>query len=104
METVEHHCDHMHECLLCLIREHVSVCLSIPDGTKLRQAEHSAVGKYDGSAKFGDLEKWLTDLVVVFEVSMYGGPDRDKEQVLSTHEFLDGEAQNWYRCHVVSVH
>ena len=46
---------------------------------KLRQAEHSAVGKYDGSAKFGDLEKWLTDLVVVFEVSMYGGPDWDQE-------------------------
>jgi len=76
MEAVEHHRDHMHE---RLIHEHISVCLSIPDGMKLRQAEHSAVGKYDGSAKFGDLEKWLTDLVVVFEVSMYGGPDWDQE-------------------------
>jgi hypothetical protein len=50
------------------------------------------VGKYEGSPKFRDLEKWLTDLVVLFEVSMYGGQDRDKERVLSTLEFLGEEA------------
>jgi len=70
---------------------------------KPRRADQSSVGKYKGSSKFGDLEKWLTDLVVLFEVSMYGGPDRDKERVLSTLEFLDDEARKWYHRHVVSV-
>jgi len=104
MEAVEHHHNHMHECLLQLIRKHVSVHLNIPEGTKLWQAEHSSVGKYKGSSKFGDLEKWLTDLVILFEVSMYGGEDRDKERVLSTLEFLDGEARKWYHRHVINVH
>jgi hypothetical protein len=103
MEAVEHHRDHMHERLLQLIREHVSVRLNLPEGTKPRRADHSSVGKYEGASKFGDLEKWLTDLVVLFEVSMYGGQDRDKERVLSTLEFLDGEARKWYHRHVVSV-
>jgi len=104
MEAVEHHCNHMHERLLQLIREHISVHLSIPEGTKLRQMEHSSVGKYEGSFKFGDLEKWLTDLIVLFEVSMYGSQDHDKERVLSTLEFLDGEARKWFHHHVVNVH
>jgi len=104
MEVVEHHHNHMHKHFLQLIREHVSVRLSIPEGTKLRWAEHSSIGKYKGSSKFGDLEKWLTDLVILFEVMMYGGEDRDKEKVLSTLEFLDGEARKWYHRHVVNVH
>ena len=66
--------------------------------------KHSSVGKYEGSSKFGDLEKWLTDLIVLFKVSMYNGEDCDKERVLSTFEFLDGEARKWYHHHVVNVH
>ena len=57
--------------------------LSIPEGMKIRRAEHSSVGKYNGSPKFSDLERWLTDLVVLFEISMYGGLDRERERVLS---------------------
>jgi len=94
----------MHERLLQLIQEHVSVHLSIPEGTKIWQVEHSSVGKYEGSSKFSDLKKWLTDLVILFEVSMYGGEDHDKERVLSTLEFLDSEAQKWYHRHVMNVH
>ena len=75
MEAVEHHHNNMHEQLLQLIHEHVSVHLNIPEGTKPRQADHSFVEKYKGSSKFRDLEKWLTDLVVLFKVSMYGGQD-----------------------------
>ena len=41
--------------------------------------------------------------MVLFEVGMYGGHDHDKERVLSTFEFLDSYAQEWYHCHVVSV-
>ena len=51
------------------------------------------VGKYEGSPKFRDLKKWLTNLVVLFEVSMYGGQDQDKDRVLSTLKFLGEEAQ-----------
>ena len=71
MEVVEHHHTHMHEWLLQLIQEHISVCLSITEGMKLHQVEHSSVGKYEGFSKFGDLKKWLTNLVILFEVSMY---------------------------------
>ena len=66
--------------------------LSIPEGMKICRAEHLSVRKYDSSPKFSDLERWLTDLVVLFEVSMYGGLDRERERVLSTLEFLDGKA------------
>jgi len=104
MEAVEHHCTHMHERLLQLIQEHVSVYLSIPEGTKLHHVEHSSISKSVGSSKFGDLEKWLTNLVILFEVSMYGGDNCDKKRVLSTLEFLDGEAHKWYHRHVVNVH
>ena len=96
MEAVEHHRNHMHDRLLQLIRDHVSIRLSIPEGTKVRRADHSSVRKYEGTSKFSDLEDWLTDLVVFFEVSMYGGPDRERERVLTTLEFLDGEAKKWY--------
>ena len=34
---------------------------------------------------------------------MYRSQDRDKERVLSTLEFLNGETQEWYHCHVLSV-
>ena len=104
MEAVEHHRNHMHQCLLQLICEHISICLNLPEGITPQQADHSVVSKYEGSAKFGELEKWLTDLVILYEVSMYGGLDHDKERVLSTLEFLDGEARKWYHCHVVSMH
>jgi len=35
---------------------------------------------------------------------MYGGEDCDKERVLSTLEFLNGEARKWYHHHVINVH
>ena len=62
-----------------------------------------SIGKYNGSLKFSDLERWLTNLVIVFEVSIYGGLDRERERVLNTLEFLDGKAKIWYHCHVVNV-
>ena len=92
MEAVEHHYDHMHECLLQLILKHISVHLNIPEGMKPCQVDQASVSKYKESSKFGDLKKWLTNLVVLFEVSMYGGLDHDKERVLSILEFLDNEA------------
>ena len=96
MEAVEHHHTHMHEWLLQLIQEHVSVHLNIPEGTKIHRVEHSSIGKYEGSAKFSDLEKWLTDLVVLFEVSMYGGGDHNKERVLSTLKLSLMLVLDWY--------
>lgn len=71
MEVVEHHHNYMHEHLLHLVRDHVLVCLSLPEGTKVCQAEHSSVRKYEGSSKYSNLENWLTYLMVLFGVSMY---------------------------------
>ena len=100
---VEHHHNHMHKRLLRLVHEHVSVRLNLPDGTKVRRAEHSSVRTYEGFFKFSNLEEWLTNLVVLFEISMYGENDRDRECVLCTLQFLEGEAKHWFQCHVISV-
>jgi len=69
----------------------MSVRLSIPEGTKVYRADHTSVRKYEGSSKYSDLENWLTDLVVLFEISMYGGQDQECERVLPMLEFLGGE-------------
>jgi len=103
MEAVEHHRNHMHNRLLRLVCEHVSVRLNLPDGTKVQRAEHSSIGTYEGSFKFSDLEEWLTNLMVLFKISMYGGEDRDRERVLCTLQFLNSEAKHWFQHHVVSV-
>ena len=66
MEAVEHHHNHMHDRLLCLVQDHVSVRLSIPKETKVHRADHMSVRKYKGSSKYSNLENWLTDLVVLF--------------------------------------
>ena len=45
----------------------------------------------------------MTDLMVLFEVSMYGGQDWEREPVLTTLEFLGGEAQKWYHRHILHI-
>jgi hypothetical protein len=93
----------MHERLYALMRQHLTVWLTIPQGSKTRKPENDSVGKYRGGPKFNELEDWLTNLVVMFEAKQYGGRDRDREQVLHVLQFLDGEARKWYHRHVVNV-
>ncbi|KAF5377165.1 hypothetical protein D9615_006318 [Tricholomella constricta] len=99
----EQHKTKMHERLHQLMHERLSVRLSLPDGMKSRRADAKSVGTYSGSAKFGDLEEWLSSLVVMLAVSQFGGAERDQERVLITSEFLDGEARKWYNRHVIHV-
>src|ERR1700676_3845859 len=93
----------MHDRLLRLCREHLSVRIKISDGAKIRRADPSSVGLYHGSPKFSDLENWLIGLVVMLEAIQYRGVDRDREHTLCVPEFLAGEAKRWYSRHVVHV-
>ncbi|KAF5381373.1 hypothetical protein D9615_008424 [Tricholomella constricta] len=99
----EQHKTKMHERLHQLMHERLSVRLSLPDGMKSRRADSKSVGTYSGSAKFGNLEEWLSSLVVMLAVSQFGGEGRDQERVLITSEFLDGEARKWYNRHIIHV-
>ncbi|GLB37195.1 putative DNA RNA polymerase [Lyophyllum shimeji] len=99
----EQHRSKMHNRIHELIVQRLSVRLSLPEGLKPHRADSKAVGTFRGSAKFSDLENWLTNLVVMMAASQYGGPERDIERVLMVNEFLDGEARKWYNRHVVSV-
>src|ERR1700733_2910927 len=99
--TSEHHRMQMHDRLLRLCREHLTVRLKIPEGTKVRRADTSSVGQYHGSPKFSDLENWLINVVVMLQAIQYGGDDRDQERMLCIPEFLNGEAKKWYSQHVI---
>ncbi|RDB23199.1 hypothetical protein Hypma_009704 [Hypsizygus marmoreus] len=103
IEASEHHRNTMHERLLALCRERLSVRLVLPDGVKPRRADGKSVGTYKGGAKFSELEDWLTTLVVMLAVSQLRGRDRDQERVLIASEFLDAEARKWYNRHVIHV-
>jgi hypothetical protein len=102
-EAMDHHRQTMHERLISLIHEHLSVRLIPPEGIKSKKTDGKSVGSYKGSAKFGDLENWLSRLVIMLASNQYGGPERDKERVLQVSEFLDGEASTWYHRHVIHV-
>jgi hypothetical protein len=93
----------MHERLYALMRQHLTVRLTVPQGSKTRKPESDSVGKYHGGPKFNELEDWLTNLVVMFKAEQYSGRDRDRERVLHVLQFLDGEARKWYHRHVVNV-
>ena len=58
---------------------------------------------YEDSFKSNDLEEWLTNLIVLFEISIYGGNDQDHEHVLCTLQFLDDEVKHCFQYHVISV-
>jgi hypothetical protein len=61
----------MHECLYALMRQHLTVQLAIPQGSKTRKPESNSMGKYCGGPKFNELEDWLTNLVIMFEAKQY---------------------------------
>jgi hypothetical protein len=103
LEAAENHCAAMHECLLSLIRQHLSTRLQIPQGTKVRKTDSESIGTFSGSANFGDLEYWLTNLVTMLEAEQYGGSDRDRECCLQLLSFVSGEAKRWYHRHTVSI-
>ena len=92
----------MEQRLIQLIHEALGVRIVFPDGFKFNQKLES-IDKYSGSAKFADLENWLSKLVYKLAVRQIGGNDLDRLRLLITGEHLEGEAQNWYIRHVLSV-
>jgi hypothetical protein len=103
LEAAENHRAVMHERLLSLIQQHLAVHLQIPHGMKVRKTDSESIGTFSGSARFGDLESWLMDLVIMFKAEQYGGTDRDCECCLQLLSFLSGEAKKWYHRHTVSI-
>ena len=86
----------MHDRLLRLCQEHLTIQLKIPEGTKVHRANTNSVEHYSGSPKFSDLENWLINVVVMLQAIQYEGDDRNQEHMLCIPEFLNGEAKKWY--------
>lgn len=101
-EAADRHRSTMEQRLLLLIHEALSVRISYPDGVKFNQKLDTS-DKYTGSAKFADLENWLSDLVYKLAIRQLGGKDLDRLRVLLLGEHLGGDAHEWYTRHVVSV-
>ncbi|KAG6857922.1 hypothetical protein C0995_004114, partial [Termitomyces sp. Mi166 len=47
------------------------------------------------------LEDWAMDVCYHLAACCYGGNNMDQERIFALHEFIDGEARNWFRCHVL---
>ncbi|KAG6901015.1 hypothetical protein C0995_002279 [Termitomyces sp. Mi166 len=58
-------------------------------------------GSYAGGHKFSQLEDWAMDVYYHLAACCYGGDDMDQECIFVLHEFIDGEAQNWFCRHVL---
>jgi len=101
-EALDRHKSSMEQRLIQLIHEALGVRIVFPDGFKFNQKLDS-IDKYSGSAKFADLENWLSKLVYKLAVRQIGGNDLDRLRLLITGEHLEGEAQDWYIRHVLSV-
>ena len=102
-QQADRHRAAMHNRLLMLIHQHLSIRLELPDGVKPKGPESKSVPKYNGSRQMADLEKWLGSLVLYMEASRLGGPDMDSIRVLWVLQFLEGPACDWFQWHVTSV-
>ena len=79
LEAIENHWNKMHKCLLSMMREHTSVRIALPSSVKPMKDDGKTVSLYKGTARFSNLENWLSRLVIMMETNQYGGRDRDRE-------------------------
>ncbi|KAG6895241.1 hypothetical protein C0992_002410 [Termitomyces sp. T32_za158] len=100
-EAVKIHMDHMHDRLNCLVDDLLGVRFKFPDRVKPRQADGKHIQAYAGGHKFSQLEDWAMDVCYHLAACCYGGDDMDQERIFVLHEFMDGEARNWFRRHVL---
>ncbi|KAG6898668.1 hypothetical protein C0995_008888 [Termitomyces sp. Mi166 len=77
--AVKLHMDHMHDCLNWLVDDLLGVRFKFPDG----------------------LEDWAMDVCYHLAACCYGGDDMDQERIFALHEFINGEAWNWFHRHVL---
>ncbi|KAG6881824.1 hypothetical protein C0992_013385, partial [Termitomyces sp. T32_za158] len=100
-EAVKIHMDHMHDRLTWLVDDSLGVRFKFPDGVKPRRADGKHIRSYAGRHKFSQLEDWAMDVCYHLAACCYGGDDMDQERIFVLHEFMDGEAQNWFHRHVL---
>ncbi|KAG6896207.1 hypothetical protein C0992_009713 [Termitomyces sp. T32_za158] len=100
-EAVKIHMDHMHDCLNCLVDDSLGVRFKFPDGVRPCQAEGKHIRAYAGGHKFSQLEDWAMDVCYHLAACCYGGHNMDQERIFVLHEFMDGEAWNWFCRHVL---
>ncbi|KAG6859297.1 hypothetical protein C0995_009906 [Termitomyces sp. Mi166 len=99
--VVKLHMDHIHDHLNRLVDDSLGVRFKFPDGVKPRHAEGKHIQTYFRGHKFSQLEDWAMDVCYHLAACCYGGDDMDQERIFALHEFIDGEAWNWFRCHVL---
>jgi hypothetical protein len=103
-EAELHYRDMMLARLMNTISEALWQPLRFPDGYK-PFLKTDTVQKYGGSPKFSDLENWLAALAYRYALLKLGGGDYDTDRirVLSTTDYLEGDALNWYTMHILSA-
>ncbi|KAG6870067.1 hypothetical protein C0995_015415, partial [Termitomyces sp. Mi166 len=99
--VVKLHMDHMHDCLSRLVDDSLGVRFKFPDSVKPHRVEGKHIWTYSGGHKFSQLEDWAMDICYHLAACCYGGDNMDYERIFVLHEFIDGEAWNWFRCHVL---
>ncbi|KAG6863548.1 hypothetical protein C0993_011134 [Termitomyces sp. T159_Od127] len=102
-EAVKIHMDHMHDRLNRLVDDSLGVRFKFPDGVKPRRSDGKHIRAYAGGHKFSQLEDWAMDVCYHLAACCYGGDDMDQERIFVLHEFMDGEARNWFRRHVLHM-
>ncbi|KAG6893490.1 hypothetical protein C0992_009771, partial [Termitomyces sp. T32_za158] len=100
-EAVKIHMDHMHDRLTRLVDDSLGVRFKFPDGVKPHRADGKHIRSYAGGHKFSQLEDWAMDICYHLAACCYGGDDMDQEHIFVLHEFMDGEAWNWFCRHVL---
>jgi hypothetical protein len=90
--------------LMRTITDTLGRSVKFPEGYKANLKYDGAI-KYNGSPKFGDLERWLANVVNRYTLLNFGGdsPDTDYIRILTLAEYLEGDAANWFTSHVLSV-
>jgi hypothetical protein len=103
-EVDRHYRDSMLARLMDTITQALGRPLRFPDGYK-PPLKADGLKKYGGSPKFSDLEQWLATLAYRYALLKFGGDDRDTDRVrvLSTVEYLEGDALSWFTAHVLSA-
>jgi hypothetical protein len=79
LAATENHWPSMHKQLRAILKQHLSIQLTLLDGLNSRHADAKTVGTYRGGTKFSNLEDWLSGFAVMLEAIQYGGDDQDCE-------------------------
>ncbi|KAG6882088.1 hypothetical protein C0995_015880, partial [Termitomyces sp. Mi166 len=100
-KAVKLYMDHMHDHLNRLVNDSLGVRFKFSDRVKPRRAEGKHIWTYSKEHKFSQLEDWAMNVCYHLAACCYGGDNMDQERIFVLHEFIDGEAWNWFRRHVL---